>query len=260
MALTSQSLFLYGYTVTASNRNFDFRAVAAETPRQAVLNLGYYSLSGLLRELVRAIGVVDVTNTYTVTADRTASGNLQNRITIATTSVFFSILFASGPNTATNCAALLGFAAADRTGALTYTGTLTTGTAMRPNASLSMIQGYNFVKPEFQPKSMGALNISTSGLKEQVIFNIQNFWSIEFKYLTSSEATTDWLPLITWMIQSRPIEMTPAIASASTFYEGTLESSSSDGKGMGLYLKEMLPDFPNIFQTGPMKFRQRLST
>ncbi len=260
MALTSQSLFLYGYTVTTLNRNFDFRAVVAETPRQAVLNLGYYSLSGLMRELVRAIGVVDVSNTYTITATRNQSGGLENRVTIATTGSFFSILFASGPNTATNCATLFGFTATDKTGATTYTGSSTTGTAMRPNTSQPSILGYNFVQPYFQPKVIGSLNVSTSGVKEEVIFNIQNFWNIEFMYITQSEGVNDWTPLITWMIQARPIEFTPAIASYSTFYEGTLETSSSDSRAMAFYLKEMLPDFPNIYQTGMMKFRQRLTS
>ncbi len=260
MALSAQSLFLYGYTVTTSNRNFDFRAVSAETPRQAVLNLGYYSLSGLMRELVRAIGVVDATNTYTITADRTVSGGLQNRVTIASSSAFFSILFASGPNTATNCATLFGFTATDKTGALTYTGSSTTGTAVRPNASLPQIFGYNFIDPSYQPMVMGSLNVATSGIKEEVIFNIQNFWGVDFRWITPTESTSDWAGLITWMIQARPLEFTPMIPAPTTYYEGTLETSSASGKAMAFYLKEMLPDFPNVYQTGPMKFRQRLST
>lgn len=260
MALSSQSIFLYGYTVTAANRNFDFQAVAAETTRQAVLNLGYYSLSGLMRELVRAIGVVDATNTYTVTADRSFSAGLQNRITIATSGTYLSILFASGVNTATNCAALFGFTATDKTGSLTYTGTSTTGTVLRPNRSQPAIFGFNYNDPTFQPRAMGSLNVATSGVKEEVIFNIQNFWSIDFKYITQNEGQNEWLPFFTWIIQARAIEMTPVIASYASFFEGTIESTSADGKGMAFYLKEMLPQFPNIYQTGTMKFRQRLSS
>lgn len=260
MALTAQSLFLYGYTITAANRNFDFRAVAAETPRQAVLNLGYYSLGGLMRELTRAIGVVDATNMYTITADRTVSGGLQNRVTIATSGAFFSILFASGPNTATNCAAIFGYTATDKTGALTYTGTLTTGTVMRPNSAIPWMYGYNFIQPGFQPMVSGSLNIAASGNKEEVIFNVQNFWNVEFKYITQTEGVTDWTPLITWMTYALPLEFTPLISSPSTIYEGTLETSSSSGKGMAFLLQEMLPDFPNIYRTGMMKFRQRLSS
>lgn len=261
MALTAKSTFLYGYTVTTDNRNLDFRSVALEPARQAVLNLGYYSLSGLLREVVRAITEVDPTVAYTATADRTLLAGLANRITITSTSgTLFQLLFATGPNAATSCASLLGFLASDYTGALTYTGSNSTGTYVVPNANDTGIFGYNFVRPSFQPKVTGSLNIAASGEKEEVIFNIQNFWNVEFKHISTSEAVNSWVDLITWMIQARPLEFTPEVSSPTDYYEGTLETSSADGKGMAFLLKEQLPQFPNTYQTGPMKFRQRLST
>lgn len=258
MALTAQSQFLYGYEVTASNQNLDFRTTNGETIRTAVLRVGQYSLDGLLREVVRAMTAASPLFTFTATAVRTFSGNTQNRVTIATNSSFLSLLFASGPNTATNPASLLGYTVTDQTGAVTYTGTATTGTALFPNASLTNLRGYNFLSPNFMPMANASLNIATSGVKEEVFFNMQRFWQVDFRYITSGESTA-WIALIEWMIKARPLEFTPEVPSPSVYYEGTLEAGGG-GNGTSFMLTEMLPDFPNLYQTGLMKFRQRLAS
>lgn len=259
MALSSQSLFLYGYSVTASNQNLDFITTAAETTRTAVLRVGQYSLDGLLREVVRAMTVASPLFTFTATANRTLSGGLENRITIATSSAYLSLLFTSGLNAATSPYALLGYTSSDKTGATTYTGALTTGTVLQPNSTQTALRGYNFLAPTFMPMTNSSLNIATSGIKEEVFFNMQRFWQVEFRNIFSNE-TTAWISLIEWMIQARPLEFTPNIPSPTVYYEGTLESSPGGGNGTAFMLKEMIPMFPNEYQTGTMKFRQRLAS
>ena len=62
MALRNPGLFLYGFQVTAQNSSIDFRAVALETPRQATLNNGFYSLTSLMAEIKRAMEAEDGAN------------------------------------------------------------------------------------------------------------------------------------------------------------------------------------------------------
>ena len=117
MALASKSLFLYGYTVTEFNQSLDFKADIGDTsPRLATLRLGYYSLTSLLDEIVRALSEQDNVNTYTATAIRTANGGLENRVTISSSNSFFQILFATGPRSVSSCASLIGFPPTDHTG------------------------------------------------------------------------------------------------------------------------------------------------
>jgi hypothetical protein len=247
MALRSASLFLYGFEITANNRFISFRAVALETPRTATLNAGFYSLSTLGDEIERALAAADPARTYSVTADRTVFGGLQNRVSIATNGTYFDLLFSSG--NPSNPASLIGFDASDYTGSTTYAGSASAGTVLIPNQV-----GYSFLPTSAMQKNFGALNISASGLKEAIVFNLQSFWQVQFKYIPEDLVDSDWLPLIQWMIQQRDIDFTPNITDPSTFYTGTLESPN---QGLDFNLSEMLPSFPFNYQTPLMKFRVR---
>ena len=254
MALTNRSLILWGYTVTAQNRSIDFKgAVTDAVARQASLRLGYYSLTSIMTEVKRALTEKDPSRVYTVTADRTFNGGLENRITIASNGSYFRLLFASGPRTASTSASLLGFAVTDRTGATTYTGTLTTGTALVPSQV-----GYTYLSPTEMKKVQGSVNLATSGHKEAVIFNIQEFWQVEFKYESKLAVVSKWAPFLTWAIQQRRLEFTPNYAEPGTLYEGTLEKTTDDGKALGFKLTEMLPNFPNFYTTGLLTFRRSI--
>lgn len=252
MALQSSSLFLWGYTIDATNCNIDFRAVALEAPRLAVLSFGQYSLTGLMLEVKRALQAADVNHLYTVTADRTISGGIQNRITIASSSSVFELLFSSGTHVATSASAILGFNVSDYTGAVTYTGSSTTGQSLSPTYI-----GYNYLPPDALPMVTGMLNLATSGIKETVVLNTQTFWMVEFRYIPEADAfnSAKWKSLIDWMITSAAIDFTPQLSNPSIVLEGTLESSVGDQKGLGFKLTEMLPSFPFNYQTGAMKFR-----
>jgi hypothetical protein len=197
---------------------------------------------------------VDPARTYTVTVNRLVMSGTQNRVTISTSGGFLSLLFLTGPRTTTTVAPLIGFAVADQTGSTSYTGTSTAGTAM-----ISELIGYSFLDTEFRRKVQGSVNIAASGDKEAIVFNIQKFWRIEFKYEPEIKVKAEWLPLMEWMIQQRLIEFTPEIEDANTILEGTLEKTSEDGKGLGYEINEMLPDFPGFYQSGIMTFRKRLN-
>ena len=139
MALRSKSLFLYNYTITSLNRSLDFRAVALGPVLLAQLRIGDYSLTDLLIEIKRALEVADPLRTYTVTADRTFSGGTQNRVTIASSGLYLDLLFASGPRVGSSVAPIIGFAAVDRVGGVSYQGTSSTGTSLVTEYILSLI-------------------------------------------------------------------------------------------------------------------------
>lgn len=253
MALSSKSIFTYGLEVTALNRDLDFKADAMGPTLTAVLDLGFYSVNGLAFALQTALRNADSTNSYVVFADFSLGGGLQNRITIETTGSYLSLLFSSGPNTTTNCAALIGFNVTDYTGDTSYTGSQTVGTVLIPDYI-----GYNFLGTRNQAKVFGAVNVSAAGVKEAVVFNIQQFIDVEYKF-ELKPSLPSWVAFFNWAIQQRPFDYTPEISDPDTNFQLTLESTQYDGKGLGFLMKEMLPTFPNHYTTGPLKFRVVLS-
>lgn len=250
MALSSKSLFLYGFQITPLNSSIDFRVVALETPRQATLRTGFYSLSSLCTEIVRALQEFDSIDSFSATVDRTVSGGLENRVTISSSSGFFQILFGSGPRASSAVAPLIGFNAVDYTGATSYTGSTSAGTLLITNMT-----GYNYIQPELYQKSFGNLNISAAGVKEAVVFQIQKFFQVQFKYIPKASAIGEWQTLNSWITQQKEVDFTPEVSNPSLVYNCTLETSSADGMGLSFMMREMLPDFPNLYDTGLMKFR-----
>lgn len=251
MALTSQSLFLYGFQVTELNQNLQFKASSGGPVLTAILTLGFYSLGSLLTEVVKQMSLQDPVSVYTVTANRTVSGGTQNRVTIATNGAFLSILFGSGSLSVSSCASLLGFLAADQTGATSYVGAVSAGTAL-----ITQFAGYNYLGPEFNQKVFGNVNVSASGVKEAIVFQDQQFIDVEYRYETRANVIANWQPLLIWMMQQKLFDFTPEITSPTVFYSVTLEKNSADGKGLGFKPTEMLSQgFPNLYTTGPMTFR-----
>jgi hypothetical protein len=250
MALKNKSLILYNYQVGSSNNAIDFVAVSLGPTLFATIPFGYYSLTSLLTAIALAMGKADTAHIYTVTADRTISSGAQNRITISTSGTYLDLLFVTGPRSASTMAGLIGFSG-DQTGATTYTGTVTTGTSLIP-----ALIGYNFTPPTLYNQIQGSVNISASGTKEAIVYQIQKFMKVQFKYETESNAINNWNPWWQWAIQQRPFDFTPDYTLApTTFYQVTLEKTSQDSKGIGFLMPEMLPKFPFLYETGMIEMR-----
>lgn len=252
MALKNKSLILYGLQITADNSSIDFKISGGGSELMATLVQGFYSVSSILLEVKRAMQAADPSNTYTVTADRTVNGGTEVRITISTSGVFLSILFATGSRTASSAGPTLGFSG-DQTGSTTYTGTSTVGTSI-----ISEYVGYNFVSPDRYRKVQGSVNISASGEKEAIVFQIQRFIKVQFKYEPEAKTVMEWSPFWDWAIQQRPFDFTPDyVLEPNTFYEVTLEKTPLDQKGIGFLMNEMLPKFPFFYDTGLIEMRVR---
>jgi hypothetical protein len=247
MALSSQTIFNYGISITIDNQHLDFRASVGGPVLTAVINLGYYSLTSLELAITNAIAAQDLTNTYTVSVDRSLL--LENRIIISTSGSYLDLLFGSGPSVASSVANTIGFIIGDYTGSTSYTGSNTAGIML-----LTQYTGYNYMPPEFYQEVQGAKSISASGIKEAIVFQIQQFLEMEFKYEPISRKT-EWENFFRWAIQQREFEITPEYTLFSVVYRVTLETTGQNSNGLGFKMKEMLPQFPNNYQTGNLKFR-----
>lgn len=252
MALKSQSLFLYGYTITVANQYLDFKNASGGSQLTALIPLGYYSLGDLCTAIATAMMVADPTNTYTCTATRTYSNGTQNRVTIATTTgSYLSLLFSSGTNHLASVCTTIGFAASDNTGSLTYTGTSSSGTSFT-----STLVGYNYIKPTRYQKIFGVTNISTAGYKEAIVFpNFQQFVEVTFKYEPEAIMDSQWNPFFEWAISQQSFEFTPEITNPTTFYNVTLDKTPSDGSGLGFQFVEQVSEIPFLYQIGPITLR-----
>lgn len=251
MALTDKSLFLYGFQVTTANQYIPFKNAGGGTEIDAVIPTGFYTLGTLATAIALAMSTADPNNVYTCTVDRTFSSNLQNRVTIATSGSFLSLLFNTSSLASSSIASTIGFSTgSDQTGATTYTSTSTSGTALS-----TTWYGYNYQRPDANLKTIGAVNISATGAKEVVYWSVQQFLSVEFRYEAQAYVLSNWLTFLQWAVKGQPFEFTPEIKSPSTVYSVTLEKSPGDSKGLGFLMKEMLPDFPFMYTTGNIEMR-----
>lgn len=252
MALTSKSLFLYDLEVRDDNQNLPFRAVALGPQLNAVIPVGFYSLTALALAIKGAMQVADPARIYTVTVDRTFSSGTQNRITISTNGVYLDLLFATGTLAASSIRDLIAFGIFDYTGFTSYQNAATSGTAL-----VTAWWANNYQPPEAFVQNFGTVNVSASGEKEAITWSIQRFIGAEYKFEPQAKVLVDWKPLLSWMIQQKPFDFTPQIASPNVVYDVTLDKSQADGKGMAFNMLEMLPNYPFLHTTGPMVMRVR---
>jgi hypothetical protein len=254
MALRNKSLFLYGFEITTNNRSLDFQSVFGGPTILATLNLGYYSLTSLVFEIGRAMNAADPFNTYGLSVNRTADSGLGNRVTISSAGVYLKLLFGTGPRTTSSVATLIGFNASDYSGATHYQGNSSAGIILIPE-----YVGYSYLGPDFMRTVFGSLNISARGDKEAIVWQVQKFFQMEFRFESEAKVISEWTLFMTWAIQQKMLEFTPDVTLPNNFYQCTLESTDADGKGLGYRMTEMLPDFPFNYRTGMMKFRQKVS-
>lgn len=249
MALSAKSLFVYKLQVTTLNQNLDFKNASLGTTLTAVIPLGFYSPTSLALAIALAMQTQDSTNIYSVSVTRNIMGGTQNRVTIATNGSFLSLLFGTGPNAITSICTLIGFNPSDYTGATSYIGSQTTGSSFMPS-----YLGYNYLDTSNMSKVFGSVNVAASGLKEAVTFNIQQFIEVEFKYEVKTRLPI-WVDFFTWAQAQKPFDFTPEITSPDVYFSCTLEKTTYQEQGLGWRMPEMLPDFPNNYQTGSLTFR-----
>ena len=246
MALQSKSLFLYDFEVNAYNANLSF-SIGAGTINTSI-PYGFYSLGSLCDAVVSALAQAAPSRVFTYSIDRTVNGGLESRVTLICNSTPFTLYF----DQAASVGLLLGFNAAVYSGQTSYVSSTTPGTAL-----VSELIGYTYLGPEFNRQIMGAVNISATGLKQAVVFQIMQFIQVEFKWEPQAKVITQWTPFFNWAIQQRVFEFTPEITNPALVYQVTLEKTGSDSKGLSYKFTEQLPEFPFYYRTGLITMRRQ---
>lgn len=254
MALTAQTVILYGYEVNEFNSSIDFKAAATGATLTATLNFGAYTADQLLLQTKSVMEAADPDNEYFITIDRDINSGTENRVTFQTSGTYFDLLWLTGPRNATSAHALYGFDQLDRTGATAYTGENSSGIVLIPSYF-----AYTYLGPEFMRTVFGTVSITAGGIKEAIVWQVQEFFQAEFKHQPQTKVIAEWTPFLSWAIQQKPFEFTPMITDPGTYFGATLETTGTDGKGLGYVMAEELPDMPFLYRTGVMKFRKILT-
>lgn len=151
-------------TIDSTNNKLDFNIGGSEltaTPASATYAIGTTSSeTGTLCKAIKdALFAADATGTYTVSYSRTTK-----LFTIARSTGTFQLLAATGSHIANGIFTTLGFAATDRTGAITYTGTVTVNYAFKHTFTRSsgiQKQAYTF----FMDRGIGVLKYNLGVIK-----------------------------------------------------------------------------------------------
>lgn len=247
MAQTAKSLILYGFEVNASNNNISFDVGAGTLT--GTLSYGFYSFDSLAVELLRVMTELAPAVIFTYSIDRTYVSGTEARITITASSVSFTINF----NQPSSVGPTLGYNSAVYSGATSYTSATSPGSSI-----LTEREVYTYLGPEFQKQVLGAVNISATGLKEAVVFQVMQFISFEVKFEPQAKVIAQWEDFWTWAIQQRVFEFTPSVADPNVVYQVTLEKTGADGKGLAYRMTEMLPEFPFYYRSGVITLRRQV--
>lgn len=238
----------FGIEVTPNNRSIDFKTSGGGPEKQATLRVGLYSVSSLKTEVQRAMAAADPANTYTVTINRTVSAGTQNRITLATSGAFLSLLFATGTRTGSNAGSLLGYGAMDKTGATSYVSTNSVGTILLPS----------YPPQDFQPlgtiyDSKSSINDSTSGKIETVSFTSFRNFEFRFRWIEyGSSEFAGFQSFAQWILRGGPVEFVSDRADVSTLAVGVPINVRRPFE-----LNRMVPNFYDYFETPVMTFREQ---
>lgn len=256
MSIETYSLFYYGMEITSSNQNLNFDEGGSELV--AVIDPGGYTHTELATAIKTALDAAGAL-TYTVTfnrADRT--------YTIAATGSF-SLLVSSGTQVGTGPFTLLGFTGADLTGAATYTGNTTAGSAYEPQFKFQ-----SFVSNDDNQEKIDAqVNESATGDVEVISFGTREIMELNIKFATNRDmSASGWVKnnasgvsnlrsFMQFAIKKAPFEIMEDIATKSSYKKVILESTPESQSGTGYKLKELsLSGGPTgFFETGLIRLR-----
>lgn len=255
MALGTYSKFYYIDPVTSLNQWIDFDEGSGEVSAQ--VSVGKYTLSGLASAIAIAMNDAGA-NTYTATVDRST-----REITIAATSGSFSVLIATGTHKDSGIYDLINFGVADLSSASSHTG----GACGSEYAPQFLLQSYTGAE-HWQTAVSGVVNESASGAIETVSFGRRQFIEFEIVYSNNysrgnfevikndPSAVENLVDFLGFAINKYPFEFMPDEGTVNTFYEVILESTESDGNGLGFRLTEMVDkNLAGFYKTGKIKLR-----
>jgi len=255
MALSTFSIFYYGYTVNAGNKFINFDEGAGELTAQ--IEIGSYTLTEILVKIKTAMDAVG-TDTYTVTVDR------DTRIITIASDGTFSLLLSTGSQVGSSPFSLLGFTSgADTASAASHAGDEASGFSYKPQFILQ-----DFTDSDnWQEAIDSSVNESATGSLEVVNFGTRFFTEFSFKFISnlSQDHTiiknnptglADAQVFLREITTKNPVEIMFDISDRATFKKIVLESTPSSSTGTAYKLKELTgKNLPGYYEINNLKFR-----
>lgn len=255
MSLSTHSKFYYGYTIDRTNYALDINEGSGEI--SISIPYGNYTLDEIAAEIEFQLNDFG-SLTYTVTVNRST-----RKLTIAAGSNF-SLLLASGSNAGSSIFSTVGFNGGDLSGAATYTSDTATGSTY---STQFILQSYR--DPAQSKGSRNAtVNVSASGDVELFRYGVDEFFEMDFQYITDRAIGTnspirenlsglsDFEALIEHMIGKKPFEFMPDENDPDTFYKLFLESAAGDKNGVSYKLNELYSKgLPGFYNSGVLVMR-----
>ena len=255
MAVSTHSVFYYGYEITDSNKYFNFDEGAGEL--SAVLEIGAFTLTELLVILKTALDAVG-SDTYSVSVDRTT------RVITISSDGTFSILLSTGTQVGTSVFGLLGFTDSSDTATLaSHVGSVASGFEYIPQFWLQ-----DFISDDdFQEKIDSKVNESASGALEVFNFGIRKFTEMSFKFITdiaqdghiirnNPSGVSDMRLFLQDITKKNPIEFMIDFDSRNSFKKLVLESTPTSKEGTAYKLVELVKNnLPDYYEFNGIKFR-----
>lgn len=257
MTISTMSAFFYGHDVTELNYALNFDEGSGEL--LASVSIGDYTPEQICDAVASAMNSSG-TQEYTVAFDRDT-----RKITISAASNF-SLLIVSGTSSGLSIFSLLGFTGiADLTGAKTYTGASTSGSAYFPQIPLQNYTSFaNWLVP-----SGAKTNVSADGSRIEVVsFGEQRFMEFELPFITDIDTTgspieynatgvSDYIAFIEYAITKSVLQFIPDRDTPETYDDCILESTVESKEGTAHKLKEMYSrKLPGYYDTGKLVFRK----
>lgn len=252
------SKFYYGFKVTEENRMLGFREGGA--PLLAELNLGTYTLQGIVDEVARAMNSVG-SQVYSVAAKRRT-----RKVTIEAEENF-ELLTKSGPSEFGSIFSLLGFSVDfDHDNSNTYVGEGACGMEYSPQIPLQ-----SYLPTSVNKKHVyGTKKKTSTGIVEAITFGMESQMECELMFITDNaqpadsvirsnpegiKAATDFLD---YAISQGEVEFMYDENDLNSYEVLLLESTEFDQNGLGYKLREDYENgFPGYFVTGLLTWNLR---
>jgi hypothetical protein len=255
MSINTFSCFIYGHTITSANNAIDFDEGGSEL--QATIDNGDYTLTEFAVAIKTAMDAVGAL-TYTVSVNRATRA-----ITIASSSNF-TLRCLTGSRAATTAYTLMGFdIASNKTGTLTYTGTLASGSIYCPQSKL-----FDYISSDdWNEKNDAVSNESASGVVQVVYFGDTEYMQCNIRFATNKTVRTEQSVIqnqtngknnlrtfMQYAITKAKLEFVPDLSDMNTYEKMILDKTEESSAGTSFKLKE-LENGPGYFETGKLIWR-----
>lgn len=257
MALDSYSQFWLLDPVTDSNFYLPFDEGSGELI--AEVEIGEYTLTNIAVVIQDAMNAVAVTNTYSVSFDRST-----RKYTITSDNTTFSLLISTGSVVGVDIFSLIGFSGSDTSFNLSQTSNNSSGSVYSPQFKLQDYVPSN----NYQEATSAAISTTASGDVEVVSFGTTNFIEMSIMFCTNIAQPSigpirnnltgedDFRNFMIFATKKYPIEFIIDEDDYNTFENILLEKTESDSKGVGFKIKEMYgKGLPGYFESGKLTFR-----